>query len=846
MSPVQKSARSKFNKPSLPKPFRDELRAIDNHLAARSEAFDRNLRHLWQQLIPPDVDVVLLAVGGYGRGKLYPHSDIDLCVVHPDELNEFLRLRVQAFVAASWSTGAKMAVSVRTTAALPHDLLADQTLRTSLITLRRVDGSARLESQVRELVRASAWSIDQFLHTKRAEMRERHARFQDSAYTLEPHLKDGPGGLRDLDTLRWVYHFASGAQEFSHLVRGQWLERSEAHTLMRIEREYGVLREKLHTLTKRAEERLLFDHQLALAEQLGFVDQGFGRRAVEQLMQCYYRNVSDVLRLKRVLISRLAESFAPARSIETLSDGFKRIGNLLDHSTLAHFEQRPELWVEAFRLVAKLGLEGLSARLLRLLPKSLMAIDQAQGLGLRRAFFDALNLTDTAGFIRLCAEAGLLSVIVPAFESVRGRMQFDLFHVYCVDEHTLRLLERLRALRTPEPEFAIAASVWDKVRRPELLYLAGLFHDIAKGRGGDHSELGAVDARQWLSSIELPHDAVELVSWLVEMHLLMSTTAQKKDIHDPAVVAHFAVQVIEPERLHLLFLLTVADIRATNPKLWNGWKARLLADLHEQTRFHLRRGASSHPYTELRAAQHRLEAQSMLLGEGAKAAQLETIWADFPVDTFIRLKPDELRWITQATIGHPDQSEPLVAVRRSAGREGYQIFVRAPDQRGLFATLSTALDSAQLSVLGARIATCPSGWSLDTFQALDLREDEDGVARAIEIQIKLKLALSALPLKPRLTKRMATRQQKQFRTALKVALDPPDPRGRQTLSVICSDAPGVLARVALALNQLGLNVHAARIATFGERVEDFFEVSAEPPGSISVDALTQALSEALS
>lgn len=831
-------------------------RRIRSQLKARANMVDAELRALWRQLVPEEAPALLLAVGGYGRERLFKHSDVDLVIIHSDALDEFAKLRLQAFAAASWSTASKISLSTRDVASLRSDLNSDHELRTTLLYARPLAGHMALVSPVKQAIADCTWSAGRYLEAKTLEQRQRHARYADTAYGLEPNVKDGPGGLRDLDTLRWVYAVSTAHQEFAELKRAKLLDAGELVCLESCERLLSALREALHHIAGRAEDRLLFDHQLALAKHFGFVDQGFDRRGVEQLMQQYFRTVSDVRRVSGLLWQRLQDSFAPARSTQALGHKFRRIGSVLEHDEPEQLGERPTLLIEGLRLLASFGLSGFGPRLSRWLSQWMQAQNAESLLALRAPWVDLLRLNAPAQVVRISSEIGLLSLLLPAFEQVRGRMQFDLFHVFTVDEHTLRLLERLQSLQLPDPDFALPLVVWGHVRRPELLFLAGLFHDIAKGRGGDHSVLGAEEARSWLRSVELSEEEIEIVAWLVREHLTMSTTAQKKDIHDPAVVAHFAAHVGGPERLHLLFLLTVADIQATNPKLWNGWKARLLGDLYEQARYDLRRGMESRPLADERARAHRESALGLLYGEGASAAAVHQAWSDFPADTFVRLKPDELRWITQATITQApitqvpitqatianQGSDAQVAVRRSAGREGYQVFVRAPDQPGLFATITAVLDRLQLSVLGARIATCPSGASLDTFQAVDLLHSEDAVARAIEIRIQLSMALAQKPLKPKLTKRLASRQQRQFRTPLKLGLEPVGVFGHQQLAVVCTDQPGILARIALVFHELGYRVHAARIATFGERVEDFFELSTTAPEPvIDLDALRREL-----
>lgn len=825
---------------------------VGRHLRQRALAADRGLAGLWRQLVPADAPAVMLAVGGYGRQQLYPHSDVDVAIFHADALGDFARLRLEAFAAAAWSLELDLALTTRPLAHLADDLETQQELCTTLLYARVLAGDARLLAQIQRILQACSWTPARFLEAKRQEQRQRHARFADTAYNLEPHLKDGPGGLRDVQTVRWVYARASGLLSLSGLVRRGVLEAEEVAALEGCERLLSAIRRGLHEVAGRREERLLFDHQLALAQKFGYADQGQGRRGVEALMQRYYRCVGEVRRLADRLIERLRLGLNPPRTVDVLEREFQQVDQWLEVLEPQQLQNDPLLLMRGLEVLARTPqLRQFGPVTQRGLPAALLAWDASACASVARALIERLQQpAGAARVLRLAAETGVLSRLLPAWELVRGRMQFDLFHTYTVDEHTLRLLDRLEALtQEPSDDYTLPQVVWMRVRRPEWLFLAGVFHDIAKGRGGDHSELGAVEARAWLHALGVDAEAAELVAWLVAEHLSMSITAQKKDVSDPAVAAEFALKVRDPERLNLLFLLTVADIQATNPKLWNGWKARLIGDLYEATRYQLRRGAASRvPDTERMAAQQHA-ALALLQGESAGLKRVEAIWADFPPETFLRLRPDDLRWITQAILAHGARNEPLVAARRSAGPEGYQVFVRAPDQSGLFATLTAVLDASQLSVLGARIATTPTGHSLDTFEVLDLSGAPDPVARSMEIQLKLKLALAEQPLKPRLVRRLASRQQRHFRIPVQIELDAIAAGTRTQVALVCPDRPGLLARVALAFHAQDVRVHAARIATFGERVEDFFEVS--DADGLALDparstALTQALRERLS
>jgi [protein-PII] uridylyltransferase len=423
--------------------------------------------------------------------------------------------------------------------------------------------------------------------------------------------------------------------------------------------------------------------------------------------------------------------------------------------------------------------------------------------------------------------AGILGRFIPDWGRIVGQMQFDTYHVFTVDEHTIEAVRVLNDLErghladvTP-----VASALIGQVQSRRALYVAMMLHDIAKGRGGDHSQLGAQDARRYLKRLGYPKADIDLVAWLVEQHLLMSITAQKQDIQDPEVVRRFAAKVGDWERLECLYLLTVADIRATNPKLWNGWKARLLADLYRATRTQLRRGGEALDRRD-RIAATRLRALELLTGEGVMFSTVEALWTDFPEQSFWRYSPDQLRWLTHAIIASGRPGKPLVAAR-SVGTGGTrEIFVRMQDQDGIFATIASVLDRMDLSVTAARIMTCKSGLTLDTFQVLDRRRDEqDAMTRNQEIQMALTMALSEKPLRPKLSKRRSTREERLFRFAPQIEFEQRSGDSATQLMLVCPDRPGLLASVAHAFRDAGVRVQSARIATFGERAEDFFTVA---------------------
>jgi [protein-PII] uridylyltransferase len=821
-----------------------ETSSVRHELLGRALSVEQLLIATWRECFAPSDKVALLAVGGFGRAELFLHSDVDLLILTPAQLSTELAAQITHFEALSWQLKLDLAISVRSVAAAMSFAAEDVSFMSSLLDLRLLCGGQNLADALLDLLQRKAiWAPQDFFAAKFAEQAQRHQRFADTAYNNEPNLKDGPGGLRDLHTIRWVAqrmfappHAGQGAVRsgWALLEQNHFISSSERQGLEAAEALLSTFRQALHECSKRKEERLLFDHQITLAQRFGYVDIDLSNRAVEQLMQRYFRAVGSVIRLNTMLLARFAQRFlTQEKSAETnLGEGLVLRHGLLDLAlpdtrltlafalrVLARWQQIPEA-------------AGVGANFLKALGELLIVAnaesDESEALG---AFLQLLDAPErVAEALAIAATHGLLGRILPAFERVTGRMQYDLFHAYTVDQHTLFVLAKLAALRvaSSDNELALAVDVWARIHKPRLLFLAALFHDIAKGRGGDHSTLGADEVRAFALRCGMADNETDLVAWLVSEHLTMSTTAQKRDLQDPAVVRQFALMVADRERLDHLYLLTVADIRGTNPKLWNGWKARLLEDLYVSTRFLLRRGLELPVHANERATARRAEALELLRGEGAGYAQVQSVWQDFPELAFLRHSPDELRFQTQAILAAQRFHEAdVIMLRPIPGAAALELFVRVPDRSGIFASITAVLDRLSMSVVGARIGLSQSGLTHDTFQLHDLRTDNPVTPRerAAEVQMALKLALQETLLRPRISKRVATRQQRHFQFPAQIEFSTANDQSHTVLALTCPDRFGLLANVSLSFFEHGLRVHSARIATFGERVEDFFSIS---------------------
>ncbi|HRO28151.1 MAG TPA: [protein-PII] uridylyltransferase, partial [Luteimonas sp.] len=654
---------------------------IERLLMARVIAVDALVRQAWSRAIPADADLTLFAVGGYGRGELFPRSDVDLLVLVGPDVREADTAALSRLFALLWDAGLPVGHAVRTLAECTQAAADDITVMTAMLEARPLVASPEMAAQLAEAVAVDkVWPAREFFHAKREELRQRHARFGDTADNLEPNIKEGPGGLRDIHTLRWMARRVFGTRDIESLIPLGHVGVDEYAALERDWRLLSTLRYGLHLVAGKREERLRFDHQKTLAARLQHIEDA-DTAAVERMMQEFYRAAAIVLRVGERLLQRFEEQiegdveavpvdaeFAMKRGYLVARDEFWPGGDMA--RVFALFA----LWAE------RTDAQGLHSRTARALAESLHGLTsyEAASPELREAFVELLRGPMPVRTLERMARLGVLGRWIPAFAQVSGRMQFDLFHVYTVDQHTLAVLRHLASFSTgiPDERFSMAHEVWPLLRKPELLLIAGLFHDIAKGRGGDHSELGAVDARAFCEAMGFGVHDTALVEWLVRRHLLMSVTAQKQDISDPAVIHRFAVEVGDRERLDYLYLLTCADIAGTSPKLWNAWKDRLLSELRTATRYALRRGLEHRVGAADRIVETRDKATGLLAAEGV--TDIDALFSRMPESNFLRLRPDQVVWQARA-LREAAPGAPVVRVRRVAGAgDALEVFVHAP------------------------------------------------------------------------------------------------------------------------------------------------------------------------
>lgn len=824
----------------------DAGEGIERLLAAQTAAVDASVRAAWAACMGGVAGLDLLATGGYGRGEQYPCSDVDLLVLGESAMQAANAPALAAFFAAIWDLGLKPSTAVRSLDDCLQGCRENVATLTALTEARRLAGSPWVLETLENTLRTEGlWPAIDYFEAKRGEWTGRHARYNDTVNNLEPNLKEGPGGLRDLHTLTWLARRIYRVPGLDALVPIGLLGAGEETTLRRDWRTLARLRFGLHLVADRREERLRFDYQKSLAARLGYQDEASDNLAVEQMMQELYRATRTVQRISERLLQRFEEQLAGTLERVPLVPGFELVNGYLRREAAAPVRSAIEAFTVFATWAACPAAKGLHSETSRALAEALPCIAPfaQQDADTRAAFFALLQGPQPVETLSRLAHLGVLGRYLPAFARVSGRMQYDLFHVYTVDQHTLEVLRIMAGFAEGgDARFPKAKAVHDRLKAPWLLLLAGLFHDIAKGRGGDHSLLGAVDVREFAAAHRLKPADIDLLAWLVEQHLLMSTTAQRQDISDAAVVERFARAVGDRTRLDFLYLLTCADIAGTSPKLWNTWKERLLGDLYDATRLAFRRGLEHRVDAGERAAEARAEVRALLAG--IDDAALERVFAEFPDESFLRYRPEQLATQARAILGHGDATKPLVLVRPQG--EAFEVFVYSPDRDGLFATLTATLDRLGFSVAVARIVTSNSGMSLDTFQLLPIHDSGEApelrAAHASRVLTEMLLRPTAALHTPRRAVSMA---RKHFRVSPRVEVREMADGLRTQLVLIGTDRPGLLADIARVFREHRLRVHDARIATFGERAEDLFLISDEGDHALADPALIERLTAAL-
>lgn len=826
----------------------DHGAAVGTLVVAYTGMIDELLKRAWHLHISSDASCTLLAVGGYGRGELHPGSDIDILILLESTADQTLVDSLSNLVTSLFDMGLKLGHSVRTIDECVHWACKDITVMTNLLESRLLIGSLVLYQEVQ---RATApqhlWPSDAFFAAKWQEQKARWKRFGDTAYNLEPNIKENPGGLRDIQMIGWVCRRHFGTRTLHELVQRGFLTEAEYQALMDGQSLLWRIRYALHRITGRCEDRLLFEHQRTLAEHFGYVDNR-DNLAVEQFMQSYYRTVMELNRLNEMLMQLFQEAIIlNGSSVEliAINNRFQARNGYLETLNDKVFAYHPVAMLEVFLLLqTHPQLKGVRASTIRQIRANLWRIDEPlrQDIRARSLFMEILRQTDDRDTqLPRMNSYGVLAAYIPPFNDIVGRMQYDLFHVYTVDAHTLFLLQNLHRLTVPHhvQEFPLASAIAHTIPKQELLYLAGLFHDIAKGRNGDHSLLGSKDALNFCRLHDLSDYDSRLVSWLVERHLLMSMTAQRKDTSDPAVIQAFAAQVGDLNRLDYLYLLTLADIRATNPGRWNTWKDAILKELYHGTRQALQRGLDNPQAQEELLQQKCAEALRLLTSQHQDIQQCQKLWERFSNDFCLYSSPAEIAWQTKVILSTSPEQFPKVSIRPETERGCTQIFLYTKDRDGLFAWSSALLAQLGLNIMDAKIITTDDDHALNLY--LVLEQDGSTISsseRQHQIMTTMEQGLQYPDgVEPKISWHIPYRN-KFFDTTTKVSISQDQRKNRTILRLVTMDRPGLLAEVGRVFSDYQIRLHNAKIATIGAEAEDIFFITDRNEQPIS-DPYTQ-------
>ncbi len=835
---------------------RAPTRSVHGVLRQLSALADDTLKALWH-----DADfgqeLALAAVGGFGRGELFPYSDVDVLLLLPSGHADCIDPgRIEAFIGRCWDAGLEIGSSVRTIDECLSEAEKDVTVQTSLLESRLIAGDKKLYTTFRKRF-VTAIDPQAFFAAKSQEMRHRHQKYDNTPYALEPNCKESPGGLRDLQIILWMTKAAGFGSRWDDLAKSGLATVFEVQQIKRNEALLSLVRARLHVIANRREDRLVFDLQTAVAATFGY--EGISqRKASEALMRRYYWAAKAVTQLNQIMLLNIAERLQPQADQPTrINDRFFEKGGLIDIASDDLYQRDPHAILETFLLYQKtIGVNGLSPRTLRALYNARRVMDSkfrndhVNHITFMRMLLEPRGITHA---LRLMNQTSVLGRYLRVFRSIVGQMQHDLFHVYTVDQHILMVLRNIRRFFVAEhaheyPFCSQLAAGWDK---PWVLYVAALYHDIAKGRGGDHSTLGARDVRRFCQQHDIEREDTKLIEFLVTEHLTMSTVAQKQDLSDPEVIGAFAKRVGNERYLTGLYLLTIADIRGTSPRVWNAWKGKLLEDLYRATLRTLG-GHMPDAGAEIEARKHDALVQLALYAERFESHK--ALWETLDVGYFMRHDASEIAWHAKQLSRHVPMRgvpihpamPPIVRARLSPIGEGLQVVVYTPDEPDLFVRICGYFDQSSFSIIDAKVHTTSNGYALDTFQIVTAYAPEHYRDLMSMVETGLAKALEEAGPLPAPSKGRVSRRVRSFPINPRISLVPDDKAQRWVLNISASDRAGLLYSVARVLAHHHLNLQLAKVTTLGERVEDSFLISGpELHGQRAQLAIETELLEAL-
>ncbi len=825
-------------------------------VSTRARFIDQVLIHVFdQQFENCDQPIALIAVGGYGRGELHPASDIDLMLLLKEAESPQTKEKLEQFLMLLWDSKLDIGHSVRTLEECIDEATKDITVVTNLMESRLLSGAPSLFNDMIEATSPEQiWNSKDFFKAKLDEQTQRHRKFGDTAYNLEPNIKENPGGLRDLQMIGWVAKRHFGTRSLPKLAAHNFLSQAELSMLNECQTYLWKIRTHLHFLTGKHEDRMLFDLQRQLAESFGYED-GDNNLAIEQFMQKYYRTVLELERLNELLLQLFRQEILYTDKQREPVVINRRFHVINDYIAACHenvFIEHPSSLLEIF-LIMELHPEirGVHAQTIRLIREHRHLIDDTfrASQTAKQLFIDII--TQPRGVtheLRRMNRYGILAAYIPAFEQIVGRMQYDLFHAYTVDQHTLFVVRNMRRLSVPAfaHEHPLASGIFHHLENPELLYLAGLFHDIAKGRGGNHAELGAIDAEKFCLNHGRSEEDSQFVGWLVKKHLLMSMVAQRKDISDPEVIYAFANEMGSLAHLDNLYLLTMCDIRATNPKQWNSWKDNLLSELYHKAAAAIKAGLDNPIQREIISHETRTSAARMLAKQGVVTEEINQLWTPFPDDYFINHTPDEISWHSLILL-KTQKALPIISARINQ-REEAEIFIYNKDNEKTFATIASTLEQLNLNIADAKINLTDNNLTISNFKVLE----EDGSSpteqfRMAEITDKLQSRLNPNNENEtiNLHSRILSRTHKNFSVDTQIRFDQLVGNDITVLTIISTDRPGLLASIAQAFADCEIHIHHAKIATAGEKALDSFYITDKDHNPLLDDQSMETLQSTL-
>ena len=813
-----------------------EGRSATELIYLRAQVVDEILRHAWHRYFEPnDKNIALVAVGGYGRGELHPQSDIDIQILIRKDATPF-HDAIVGFTTFMWDIGLEVGHSVRTIKDCVREAKQDITVATNILESRLLTGPEDLfEEQKTKTSTKKIWPSKKFFQAKWEEQQARHQKFNDTTYNLEPNLKEGPGGLRDIQMIGWVAKRHFNATTLHDLVKHEFLTEDEYTQLNEGQAFLWRIRFAMHNITGRREDRLLIDHQRALASQFGYQDD-FKNMAVEKFMKDYYRTVMELSRLNEMLLNLFQEELLIGKSFrkpKNLNKRFQVRNHFLEVVNDNIFKHYPFALLEVFLLLEQHpNIKGVRANTIRLIRNNLHLIDDdyRNNLGCQALFMEILR--EPHGItheLRRMNRYGVLAAYLPVFANIVGLMQHNLFHVFTVDEHTLNVIRNIRRFTVSEfkKEFPLCSDIIQTIPKQELLILAGMFHDIAKGRGGNHAELGAEDAYAFCQKHQLSTYDSKLVQWLVKNHLIMSDTAQKKDISDPEIIHEFATLVGEVDRLKYIYLLTVADIRATGPDVWNSWKDSLLKNLYHATKHAIQRGLDDPILSSEHIESTKSDALRQLIKTNINEHKILSHWNQFDDEYFLRHSPDEIIWQTTGILDvNENKKMPMLLIRKQAQRGGTEIFIYAEDHEKTFAQVTATLEQMGVTIVDARILPSKDKHILGTFIVLDENNTAiSDASRITELKKRIRKCLKEPDSELPAPQQHLSRQAKSFQFKTDVQFWDDEKNDRTAMQVITMDRPGLLSRISRALLHCEIQLHNAKIATYGEKAEDIFYIT---------------------